>query len=224
MSLFHDCHEGVSLPPRPTRLPAWLQQRLFAESTQMTRRRRASTLRDQGGKPDEWRNSGGKRAVVVSQVRPELIFDGKGHGLYLARRTGRITRAGEPDLTYHQFNIDRLPTPTSRSGTVTIYHIIPPGSGRSKEAAQWSMAATAAAGGSAAAAAESDLNAFAEAAGAHKRQRTDGAVGAGACSEAALPLDATEPRLAEDYGGDMAADNIAASMNGTGRSAVQNGL
>ena len=125
MELFHRYHEEPNLDTRPARLPSTVppELRLFAELTSMPRRK--STVPKSTTKADEWRNSGGKNACVCFEVQPELIFDGEGDGLFLARRTGKLKRDGEVDLTYHQFNIDRTARPGSRGGQVTIYHILP---------------------------------------------------------------------------------------------------
>jgi hypothetical protein len=125
MELFHRYHEEPNLDTRPARLPSTVppELRLFAELTSMPRRK--STVPKSTTKADEWRNSGGKNACVCFEVQPELIFDGEGDGLFLARRIGKLKRDGEVDLTYHQFNIDRTARPGSRGGQVTIYHILP---------------------------------------------------------------------------------------------------
>jgi hypothetical protein len=126
MELFRRHHEHPNLQPRPTRLPSIMppELRFFAERTTMPRRG-ARVFNSSTTLADEWRNSGGKNACVCFEVQPELIFDGQGGGLFLARRTGKIRRDGAVDLTYHQFNIDRSTRPGSRSGKVTIYHILP---------------------------------------------------------------------------------------------------
>ena len=84
MALLHDGHEELKLPTRPLALGRLASQPcLFAESTRMSRR--GSSAPNSGARSDEWRNSGGKNAVVSFAVPPELVFDDRGPGLYLSR-------------------------------------------------------------------------------------------------------------------------------------------
>lgn len=119
MTLFYESERRQCLPPRPLQLQsvAPSDQLVFAEPTSAMRRKTKGS--------DKWRNTGGKNAVVCFPVPPNLIAGGQQAGLYVARRTGKIRRPGQADLTYHQFNIDESEFPEARSGTVTLYHILP---------------------------------------------------------------------------------------------------
>ena len=84
MALLQDSHKELKLPTRPLVLGRLASQPcLFAESTRMPRR--GSSAPNSGARSDEWRNSGGKNAVVSFAVPPELVFDDRGAGLYLSR-------------------------------------------------------------------------------------------------------------------------------------------
>lgn len=132
LTLFYEADKRPCLPARPLQLPSVVpsDQLLFAESTAAMRRNTAGArLR---GRADEWRNSGGKNAVKIFEVPEDLIFDGKPADLCLALRKGKVKRPGHADMTYHQYNIGEGPRPGARSGKVTLYHIVPQTSTKSK--------------------------------------------------------------------------------------------
>ena len=124
MQYWRSSEQGpIDLPSRPPRIeidhPDELAVPLFAESrdTHATRRMHAKSA-----KFDRWRNSGGKRGVLCSDVPPQLV-NGQ-ENVVLCRRKGFVDRDGRPMLRYFQFTLGRGPRPTPENSNLILYQVL----------------------------------------------------------------------------------------------------
>ena len=116
----------LPLSPRPDILGGRLEcARLFVEGRQDSANRRRNKHVVQ--KADKWLNSGGKRGLIISELKPTTSAGTSSPALVVSRRSGRVLRAGaEPGdilCRFYSYALGRGPNPTSQTAEFIVFQI-----------------------------------------------------------------------------------------------------
>ena len=123
----------LPLSPRPDILGGGLEcaaldptLALFVEGTEDSANRRRNKHVVQ--KADKWLNSGGKRGLIISELKPTAPADTSSPALVVSRRSGKVLRAGaEPGdilCRFYSYALGPGPNPTSQTADFIVYQII----------------------------------------------------------------------------------------------------